>query len=190
MNWVDLALLAVLLISGLIGLSRGFVREVLGLIAWVAASYLAFRMRGQFSAPIGSVVGKEFAEPASFVAVFVVALIVFSIVAGVVGKMARGSVLGGVDRTLGFLFGIARGVVLLFAAYAVGGMLVPSDRWPPDIAASRALPYLYRGALWAMEYMPSEYRPAIAPPPTPRAMRPEDLFQANPTGRAVPTGRT
>ena len=59
--------------------------------------------------------------------------------------------LGGLDRTLGLVFGLARGAALVILAYIIAGMVVPVDRWPPPVLASRACWHRpIRGALWAV----------------------------------------
>ena len=138
MNWVDLAVLAVIVISALLGLMRGFVREALGLAAWVAAAYAA--VAGYHAAQpivLGWVRDPNLADPLAFGGVFLIVLIVLSIIAHVIGSVVRGSLLGGLDRSLGAVFGVARGAILVIAAYIVAGMVLPIDRWPPVVLAAR-----------------------------------------------------
>jgi membrane protein required for colicin V production len=169
MNWVDLVVLGVILISGLLAFARGFVRESLGLGAWVAAVAAAIAAqpfvqpwaRQQFA-------DQALADTVALVAVFVVVLILLSLIASAAAGAVRDSVLGGVDRTLGLLFGLARGVVLVCGAYIVVGLAVAVDQWPPPVLNARSLPYVYRGADWIVAHVPTEYRPALAAPPAGR----------------------
>ena len=193
MNWVDLVVLAVLALSGLLAFMRGLVREVLGLGAWVlaglaASPYGAFPyvqpwMRQQFSDPTT-------ADIVGFAGVFVIVLVVLWMVAGIVGSAVRGSVLGGLDRTLGLVFGLARGGVMVAVAYVLVGMVIPVEQWPSPVLEARALPTVYRGAAWISDQVPEAFRPKVATPPAGRPTTASALLQSSPTGRAIGTRPT
>lgn len=188
MNWVDLVVLAVVLVSGLVGVLRGMVREVLGVAAWVAAAYVASPY-GVFSY-VAPWARKQVSDPGvgdilAFGGVFVVALIILWIVVGTVSSRVRGSALGGLDRTFGLVFGLGRGAVLLAAAYILGGFLSPSGGWPPPVQQARLLTPVHQGAEWLAGQVPPPYRPAVAKPPAGRSTAAADLLHANPAGRAV-----
>lgn len=188
MNWVDLAVLAVLALSGLLAFMRGLVREVLGLGAWiiagiVASPYGAFPyvqpwFRQQFT-------DTTTADIVAYGGVFIVTLIVLWLVAGALGALVRDSVLGGLDRTLGLVFGIARGGVLLAVLYILGGIAVPAEQWPPPVAQAATLPSIHRGAEWIAGHMPAAYRPNVAPPPSGPTATAASLLQSRPAGRAL-----
>src|SRR5579875_4043466 len=103
MNWVDLAVLAVLVLSALAGLVRGLVREVLGVGAWVLA-LLAASPWGFFPAVVPLVrqriADPEIADGVAFLVVFVPALIVLWVAARIVSGYVQRSAVGGLDRTL------------------------------------------------------------------------------------------
>ena len=186
MNWVDLIVIAVLGISALLALMRGFVREVLGIGAWLGAGFFATwafpfakaRFRHWLTSP-------DVADAAAFGALFLVALVVLSIVSSMVGGVVRTSVLGGVDRTLGVVFGLLRGTALVAFAYIAAGLAVPADRWPQPVRQARTLPFAYDGAVWAVGLLPQEYRPVVRMPPSGRETRAEDLLRAPAQGRAT-----
>jgi membrane protein required for colicin V production len=187
MNWVDLVVLGVILLSGLLAFARGLVREALGLGAWVIAAVIASPY-GVFPL-IQPWARQQFADPAladtlTFVGVFVVVLILLSLLAGGIAAAVRGSVLGGLDRTLGLVFGLARGALLLCVAYILAGLAVAVDQWPVPVLEARSLPIVYRGAVWITEHMPPGFRPAVAPPPG-RPTSAAELLHANPVGRAL-----
>lgn len=186
MNWVDLVVIAVVIVSGLLALMRGLVRELLGIAAWVgavAAAAWAFPIvQPSFRQWIGN---PELADPAAFLAVFVLALIVLSIVASLLGGVVRDSALGGVDRTLGMVFGLLRGAVIVIAAYIGLGMVMAPDRWPEPLMQARTLPYAYAGAVWTVRLLPADYRPAVRPPPGAAALKSEELLQPQPQGSAI-----
>src|SRR4051794_36967107 len=105
MTWVDLIVLAVLAISALLAFLRGFVREVLGLGAWIGAIFVAIwalpRARPQFQEWIGN---SPWADLAAFGIVFLITLIVLMIVSRWVSGIVRASPVGGLDRSLGLVF--------------------------------------------------------------------------------------
>jgi membrane protein required for colicin V production len=186
MTWVDLAVLGVLAISALLAFMRGLVREVLGIGAWVGAVAV-----GMLGLPLvhdtarSWIPAPEWVDPASFVVLFIVTLIILSIVAHTIGRSVRKSSLGGVDRTLGLVFGLARGAALVILAYIIAGMVVPLDHWPDPVLNARALSPTYEGAAWVVHQLPAEYRPNVRPPPVGRETTAEALLHATPQGRAT-----
>jgi membrane protein required for colicin V production len=187
-NWVDLTILAVIGVSALLAFMRGFVREALSIGSWIGAGFFAIwafpfvqeRFRGWLVNP-------DLADPAAFGAMFLLALLILSIVSGMIGAVVRGSVLGGIDRTIGMAYGILRGAALVVFAYIAGGMIVGAEKWPDPVLEARSLPYAYAGALWAVGMLPEEYRPTLTTPPAGRVTKAEDLLHATPQGRAITT---
>ncbi len=185
-NWVDAAIVGVFVVSALLAFLRGFVREVLGIGAWIGAILLGFWFF-PFVSPKFEVWihAKEFADPAAFAAVFLVSLIVLSVISSWAGALVRGSALGGVDRTLGLVFGLVRGgAVLIFAYVAAGLVTVPQD-WPEPIRDARFLPYVYEGAQQAVTLLPDGYHPHLAAPPVTQPPSLNDLLQPQPKGSAL-----
>jgi membrane protein required for colicin V production len=186
-NWVDFVVFAVLFISGFLAFLRGMVREVLGILAWIGAAAVAVwafpTVQPWFRELIQNA---DIADPVAFGLVFLVTLILLSVVANLFGGLVRNSMLSGLDRTLGVLFGIARGAALVVIAYILGGMVMPTDHWPPPVLQARTLPMAYQGAVWATGFVPDDYRPKIYPPPGPLT-RAADLLNAPPQGRALGT---
>jgi membrane protein required for colicin V production len=189
MNWVDGIVVAVVLISGLIAFARGFVAEALGIGGWIGAYFVAL-----FAAPLlmptmrGWIGSPDLADPAAYGAVFLVALIVLSILTGMIGSAVRSSMLGGVDRTLGIVFGLARGLVICAAIYVGATFVDPVDRWPDAVARARSVPHIYALADWLVHLLPPGYRPKEVPaPPHPPATTAAELLHIAPQGRA--TGR-
>jgi membrane protein required for colicin V production len=185
MNWVDGAVLAAILVSGLIGWVRGLVREVLGVGAWVLAAYVAFTWYDRAEPLARRYIGNpDIANPVAFGVIFVVALVVLSVVASVISRAVQGSALSAVDGTLGLAFGLVRGAVLVAVAYIAGALLLPIDRWPPPVQDARSLPYIHDAAAWIASMVPPHYRPAV-PSPQGGVTRATDLLQANPVGTAL-----
>jgi membrane protein required for colicin V production len=188
MNWVDVAVLVVVAFSGMLGFVRGMVREVFGLAAWIGAAIAAIwffpQVQGFARRAIENV---DIADPVAFGGIFLLVLIVLSLVARLLGGAVRKSTLGGLDRTLGLLFGLARGAALIVAAYLIAGAIEPVDRWPDQVLEARTLPSIYLGAAWVVQRVPDDYRPVLIVPPAGRQTGSADLLHANPVGRATGT---
>ena len=165
MNPIDIAALAVLVLSAAFGLARGFVREVLSLAAWIGASVLCVQLFPLVDPTARRLVeNTALADIAAYAAAFLVLLILFSIVAGVIGRLVQRSLVGGIDRALGLLFGVVRGVVIVIAAYIGGGLLLPVGQWPGMVRQARTAPLAYQGAMWAVSLVPEHLRPHIEAP--------------------------
>lgn len=114
----------VIVISAILAYARGLVREIMSIAGWVAAAFVAFLFAPNALPLIseipflGEFIGesRELGILASFAIVFVVALVVVSIFTPVFAALVQRSIFGGVDAALGFLFGVARGVLLVVVA--------------------------------------------------------------------------
>ncbi|MFZ5751496.1 MAG: CvpA family protein [Pseudomonadota bacterium] len=124
---VDGAVAVVIVLSAILAYSRGLVREVFAILGWVAAAVVAFLFAPQ-AAPLVKQVpvlsdylgdNCELSMIAAFFAVFAVTLIVVSIFTPLFSSAVQRSALGGLDQGLGFLFGVARGVLLVAIAFLV-----------------------------------------------------------------------
>jgi membrane protein required for colicin V production len=126
-NNFDYAIFGVILLSGLLALMRGFVREVVALLVWTGAIIIAFHyyLLGE---PFVHQYVKEpnLANIISGVCIFCLSFIVLSLIGYGVCKIVRGGALTAIDRSLGFLFGLFRGVLVVCLAY----LLVAAFLWP------------------------------------------------------------
>ncbi len=165
MNPIDIAALVVLALSAAFGLARGFVREVLTLAAWIGAGSLCVQLFPLIE-PVARrlIENTALADIAAYAVGFLVLVIVFSIVANVIGGLVQASLLGGIDRALGLLFGVARGVVIVVAAYILGNLLLPVGQWPGMVRSARATPLAFQGAAWVVSLVPEHLRPHIEAP--------------------------
>jgi len=150
---VDWVLLGVVALSALMGAMRGIVVEVLSLVVWVAAFWLAFtygaQVAGLFSTQVHDPAARLFA---AYAVVFIAALIVGSLVTWLVGKLVRSVGLGGIDRMLGLLFGAVRGCALGCVLVLLLGMTsMPQE---PSWHASPLIPEFQRGAEWMKLWLP------------------------------------
>ncbi|MEO8444413.1 MAG: CvpA family protein [Gammaproteobacteria bacterium] len=136
----DYLLVGILLVSGLVGLLRGLIREVLSLVIWAGALWVAARYGEQAAVLLGSSVSDPvWRQWAGRLGLFVGVLFGGSILAWLIGYFVRRSAITGTDRVLGMLFGVARGVLvagILALALEVGGFV--AEPWWQE---SKLLPY-------------------------------------------------
>ncbi len=124
---IDGVVAAVVIISALLAYSRGLVREVMAIAGWVAAAVLAFLFAPTVEPMVREipVVGEFVAESCElsmiggFAIVFAISLIVVSLFTPLFSSIVQRSAAGGVDQGLGFLFGVARGILLVALALFV-----------------------------------------------------------------------
>ena len=114
MNWTDYAIIAVLLASCVVGLVRGLLREVISLITWVAAVWLAWEFAGTLEPHLGGALSDEAVRPwAARTIIFVVVLLAGAGIGAIVAYFVRLSIFNSLDRLLGLVFGLLRGAVVL-----------------------------------------------------------------------------
>lgn len=124
-----------IVLSALLAYSRGFVRESLAIAGWVVAGFLAFIFAPQVEPLVKEipVVGEFIADSCelsmigAFAVVFAVGLIIASLITPLFSSLVQRSVLGGLDQGLGFVFGVARGVLLVAIAYFVYQTVISSQ---------------------------------------------------------------
>ncbi|MBW8270768.1 CvpA family protein [Caldovatus aquaticus] len=162
MNWVDGAVLAILAVSAILAFFRGLVREVLGIGAWIGAAVAAFLAWPQLRPWVGQHVEPEWlANAVAAGGAFLAVLLVLKVIIAWIAARVERSALGGVDRALGLVFGLARGAFLVVLAYILAERVFPLDRWPSAVREARALPLIADGARWLVEQLPPEIRPGL-----------------------------
>lgn len=168
MTWIDAVILGMVALSTLFSMVRGFVREVLGVGAWVGALLACLHFYQPVQPYVASLLPHSLVHFAVYGAmgiVFLITLIILSIVSGLLGGLVRHSPLSSLDHALGIVFGLARGAIIAFLAYIALGMAEPSSAWPAPIAHARLLPLAQKGAGWLTDFLPSSYRPKVQPLP-------------------------
>ncbi len=143
---IDGVVAVVIVLSAILAYSRGFVREVLAIAGWVVAAILAYTFAHQAEPLMKEipVLGDflkgscELSIIAAFTAVFAVALVVMAFFTPLFSSVIQRSALGGIDQGLGFLFGVARGVVLVAVAFVVYERTMAADA-VPMVSESRSV---------------------------------------------------
>jgi membrane protein required for colicin V production len=140
---LDGVVIAVVLISALLAMFRGFVREVLSIAAWVAAAILAYLFYEDLLPYVSDYVdNRSVAVGLSAAAIFLVSLIVVSLVTMKISDYVMDSPVGVLDRLLGFVFGTARGLLLVVVAVIFFNWLVDEANRPAWVTSALTYPEL------------------------------------------------
>jgi len=156
-NAVDLIIIAILLVSALVAFSRGFLRELLSVTGWVGAifatlygfSYAKPYARQWISTDI-------LADATAGLAIFIATLIALTLISNVLTGQVRDSALGAMDRSLGFLFGLFRGVIIVCFAYLLVAWILPKEEQPKWLRSARTIPLVEEGANILLELIPED----------------------------------
>ncbi|MEX0618314.1 MAG: CvpA family protein [Pseudohongiellaceae bacterium] len=138
LNWVDVIILAIVLVSCLFGLWRGLVREVFSLVTWVVAIVVA-RIYADYLAPLLTVFEGEMTRyVAAFAILFLATMIVGTLINHFLSKLITIAGLKFTDRLLGGVFGVVRGgIIVLLIIFFAGSFVASSPAWQQ----SRLIPY-------------------------------------------------
>ncbi len=179
MNWVDAALIAVVVISAAVAYFRGLVREVLSLAAWIGAAVAAFLAREPLRPHVSAWLEPPIlADAVGAGAVFLIVLVILKIITNMIADLVQDSVLGGIDRVLGLVFGAVRGAFVLVLAYILAGMFIPeTNTWPAAVKDARGLPIVADAARRMVDKMPEAYRPRLVESPGPAGPTVDDLLR-------------
>jgi len=147
-TWVDWAIVAVVVISSLISLKRGFVKEALSLFTWIVAGVVAWMFGGALSHYLAEYISTpSFQVIAACAILFVVTLLVGALINFLIGELVRVTGLSGTDRFLGMVFGAARGGLLVVVLVGLLSLApVHQDPWWRE---SALLPHFLLIADWS-----------------------------------------
>ena len=142
-TWLDMILLGVMLISGLLAMIRGFMREILSIAAWAAAAVATVLLYNKLLPYAKANIASDLiASGAVIGGVFLITLLIVSVVTVRISDMILDSRIGALDRTLGFLFGLARGLVIVVVAFVFFAWLVPDNKQPDGVRNAKSLEVL------------------------------------------------
>ena len=156
---VDAGVIALVLVSGLFAFFRGFIREVLAIAGWVGASLATL-----WAFPVASPLARQWighalvADGVAIVSVFVGVLIVVSLVSHTLATRVHATSMGALDRSLGFVFGLARGIAIVSIAYLIVARLSSANEDPTWLQGARTLPLVKNGAAALYALLPSSMR--------------------------------
>ena len=131
MNLADYLVIAAVLISAIVGLIRGLLRESVALATWLIALYIAWNFGELIEPHLGGLLSDSQVAPwAARVIVVLLILLIGTAVGATLARFVRLSIFNGMDRFLGFVFGLLRGIVLLGVFVILGQVLrLDGERW-------------------------------------------------------------
>ncbi len=142
-SYLDLALLGIVVVSALLSMVRGLTRELLAIASWGAAAVAAYLLYPKVMPYLEHYIAKDTIRMiASIAIVFFATLILVSIVTVKLSDAILDSRIGALDRTLGFVFGAARGFLLGVVAFLFFNWLVPVKSQPEWVATAKSKPLL------------------------------------------------
>jgi membrane protein required for colicin V production len=140
---LDIILIAIMIISGLLAMLRGLTREMLSIMSWALAALATLFAYTQFKDSMRSLIDTPMlADGVLILSVFIISLIVFSIITINISDRVLDSRVGAVDRTLGFVYGLVRGLILVVIAYLIVGQIVDRSNLPGWVTQARSLPLI------------------------------------------------
>lgn len=154
MIWVDYVILGIVGLSALISLVRGFVREALSLVIWIAAFWIAWTFFRELAVLLDWLSVPSVRLGISFAILFIVTLIVGALVSFLVGQLVEKTGLSGTDRLIGVLFGATRGALLVAVLVLLAGLTpFPDDPWWQE---SHLIGYFQELAVWLKTLLPPD----------------------------------
>jgi len=158
-NLTDATVIAVVVLSGAFAFVRGFVREVLVVAAWIGAAFATLYSFSFLQPVLREYISSALiADAATGLAIFIVTLVVLSLISHGIAARVRGSSVGALDRSLGFVFGLARGAVLVCIAYMVLTWFLPTNDQPAWIRNARVTPLVEQASAALLKLVPANSR--------------------------------
>jgi membrane protein required for colicin V production len=160
---LDIILIGVMLISALLAMIRGFMREVLSIAAWVIAALVTLYSFSKLLPLAKTYFNNDIVAYAVVIGgVFLGTLLIVSVVTVRFSDMVLDSRVGALDRTMGFLFGLARGLVIVVVAFLFFAWLVPDRSQPEWIRSAKSRVVLQGTGDWLMSMLPEDLDATIS----------------------------
>ncbi len=155
MIWVDYILLAIIAISALLSLWRGFVKEALSLASWIVALWVALLFFHDLADWLARwIETPSIRDAVGFGLLFVVTVLIGGLVGYLAGQLVAKTGLTATDRALGMIFGVARGVIIVAVLVLLAGLTnLPQDPWWQE---SLLLKHFQDMALWLRSFLPAD----------------------------------
>jgi membrane protein required for colicin V production len=151
---LDIVLIAVMLISGLLAMVRGFMREILSIIAWILAAGATLYAYSKLLPLAKQYFNNDIVAAVAVIGgVFLLTLLIVSIVTVRISDMVLDSRVGALDRSVGFLFGLARGLVIVVVAFMFFSWLVPDRGQPEWVRSAKSRVVLTGTGQWLMSML-------------------------------------
>lgn len=155
MSWIDLVIIVIILLSALISLVRGFIKESISLASWILAGFVAFR----YFTPLAEILAPYIESVTlrtgvAFSILFVCTLIIGAIFNFMASQLVTKTGLSGTDKALGVVFGGARGVLIVTMVVLLAGLTpMPGEPW---WQGSTMIDYFVTLANWLKDILPQD----------------------------------
>src|SRR6516164_3057530 len=179
---LDIILIGVMLISALLAMIRGFMREVLSIAAWLIAALATLYSFSKVMPSAKSYFNNDIVAYAVVLGgTFLATLLIVSVITVLFSDMVLDSAVGALDRTMGFLFGLARGLIIVVVAFLFFAWLVPDRSQPEWVRSAKSRVVLQGTGDWLMSMLPEDLDATISKKL--KRPRPEDADQPETPGQ-------
>jgi len=153
--WIDVVILALIALSAILSLFRGFVKEALALASWLVAFWVAMAFYEELAQWLSQWLTEPSAQKiTAFSLLFICVLLLGAVVNYLTSKLVARTGLVGTDKMLGIVFGVARGAVIVAILVLLAGLTaMPQDSWWQD---SQLLGYFEDIAMWMRGFLPGD----------------------------------
>ena len=153
MLWIDYVIIGIIALSAIISIVRGFVKEVLSLVAWILAFWVALTFSPQFSVLLSDYISTPYISLfTAFSGLFIVTLILSALVNNLIAAIVVKTGLSGTDRMLGVLFGLLRGVAIVTLLVLLAAATpMPNDAWWQNAVL---IEHFEKLAIWVRQFLP------------------------------------
>ena len=160
MIWIDYAILAIIGLSVLISVWRGFTKEALSLAGWIIAGVVAFNFAVNLEVMLESYIEvPSLRYPVAFAILFIATLFFAAFINHLVVQVIKKTGLSGTDRMVGIFFGVARGCMVIALLVLVAGLTaLPQDPWWNE---SQFMHYFQDMAIWLRQFLPADFAKKI-----------------------------
>jgi len=137
---LDIILVGIMIFSGLLAMLRGLTREMLSIMSWALSALVTLLAYSYFKDTVrGMIDTRALADAVLIATVFITSLIVFSLFTANISERVLDSRVGAIDRTLGFVYGLVRGLILVVIAYLIVSQIVERQNLPKWVTQARSL---------------------------------------------------
>jgi membrane protein required for colicin V production len=185
-HWIDLLVIGIVIASAVYATYRGFISETLSIFAWAAAAFATLYFAPSAMPLLNGMFSPVAATLAAYIGVFLLVLIPLSFVSYRFAQGVQSSALGTLDRSMGAVFGIIRGLILIAMAYLLFTLIVPVKKQPDWVANAWTLPLLQDTGDVLLSLVPDRDSRAFSDNETPAARIDHD---DTPTAYDLPTPR-
>ena len=153
MLWIDYVIIGIIALSAIISIVRGLVKEVLSLVAWILAFWVALTFSPQFSVLLSDYISTpSISLFTAFSGLFIVTLILSALVNNLIAAIVVKTGLSGTDRMLGVLFGLLRGVAIVTLLVLLAAATpMPNDAWWKNAVL---IEHFEKLAIWVRQFLP------------------------------------